>query len=91
MNNIAKKDVSEQLRELLLEFHNFGGELYPSHVGVNQVARTLGCSPSSVSGAFKKLGFEDHAEYVQISGDEELLSIWLQRLASDKEGDLDED
>ena len=91
MNNFAKKDVSEQLRELLLEFHNFGGELYPSHVGVNQVARTLKCSPSSVSGAFKKLGFEDHAEYVQSSGDEELLSDWLQRLASDKEADLEKD
>lgn len=92
MNNSAKKkDIAEQLRELLLEFHNFGGELYPSHVGVNQVARALECSPSSVSGAFKKLGFEDHAEYARISGDDELLSIWLQRLASNREGDLRED
>lgn len=86
MNNSAKKDIAEQLRKLLLEFHNFGGELYPSHVGVNQVARELRCSPSSVSEAFKKLGFEDHGEYVHICSDDELLSILLQRLAGNKVG-----
>ena len=91
MNNQPKKDIAEQLSELLLEFHNFGSELYPSHVGVNQVARALKCSPSSVSGAFKKLGFDDHDEYVHISGDEELLNIWLHRLARNKEGNLNED
>jgi predicted transcriptional regulator with HTH domain len=74
MNNSAKKDIAEQLRKLLLEFHNFGGELYPSHVGVNQVARELRCSPSSVSGAFKKLGFADHREYVHICSDDELFT-----------------
>ena len=91
MNNDSAKDIVEQLRELLLEFHNFGGDLNPSHVGVNQVARALECSPSSVSGAFKKLGFEDHAEYTRISGDDELLSAWLQRLTSNEEGDLPKD
>ena len=88
MNNSSRNEIAEQLRQLLLEFHNFGGELYPSHVGVNQVARALKCSPSSVSGAFKKLGFENHAEYAGISSDEELLSMWLQRLASNNEGEF---
>ena len=91
MNNSVKKNIAGQLRALLLEFHNLDGDLYTSHVGVNQVARALKCSPSSVSGAFKKLGVEDHAEYVRTAGDDELLSIWLQRLASNREGDLRED
>lgn len=81
MNNNAKKDIAESLRKLLLEFHNFGGDLYPSHVGVNQAARKLRCSPGSVSEAFKILGFAHHGEYVHICSDDELLSNLLQRLA----------